>query len=774
MQKTNSYKNMQIGTEPIRSMINLYNPTNLTLNNLAYNKNAATGYILYCQNGLGDAIWADQPTYYSSGQLLYFDVASSGSAPVSGTLLEAPNTASQNIITYTFGVNDYSPHLVGSFLAQPNSLDSTFINAGQWNINMFCSVSDITPNKYYYVKIYYVDSDGVSNPYLLADGSGDLENITSLLPTNNINTIYVDTAVIPDLSKRIKIELWTVASTGGTTSGDMISFYFRSTTNSFVQTTLNAYQVGPTGPTGSAGLDGNTGPTGPTGSTDINSITGLPNLLSIQNTPIPATAWNFISSIDQYLGTGSNVTFNNIVGTLTTAAQPYITSIGTLNGLTMGGNINLNNNTINGGGVNSSITGVNNLNVVNATISNLISTTITGVNDMTTSILRATTITGVNDMTTSILRATTITGSNITSTSLSIINNSGTGIATSGTIFSSVSVDFAGPVSFAGPNGFFYRANNFTQTTASAPNDIFHFATRETVNPMAFYCRYTGSSTAADCNFQLIASQRGGAACILSLQPFGGRVRVRDFLMSDTNWQNLSNLTQNVSITGVPTFSSVTINGGNSLRLNNTTNTFYSQFKSNNTSNVTYTLPTTDGTNGQILSTNGVGTLSWQTGANGATGPTGPSGTALSSFSCRTTTSSQVNVDFILTQINIGAVNGIAGLSTNWTVSGGNTLNITTTNVGYYQIVLQMRSNTYTPSTATPNSWMVTQVRLNGVAAGNNLVWPWYSSNYNSPFATLATYVEIPVGSNTITIFSGNSGGNNCFIVCSVFITRLI
>ena len=44
-------------------------------------------------------------------------------------------------------------------------------------------------------------------------------------------------------------------------------------------------------------------------------------------------------SIGQAVGTTNNVTFNNIAGTLTTAAQGNITSVGTLTGLTVSGNI---------------------------------------------------------------------------------------------------------------------------------------------------------------------------------------------------------------------------------------------------------------------------------------------------------------------------------------------------------------------------------------------------------------------------------------------------
>lgn len=58
------------------------------------------------------------------------------------------------------------------------------------------------------------------------------------------------------------------------------------------------------------------------------------------------------------------------------------------------------------------------------------------------------------------------------------------------------------------------------------------------------------------------------------------------------------------------------VKGANELRLNNSDNTHYTGFKAPALSaNKIYTLPTGDGTSGQLLSTNGSGTLSWATAA---------------------------------------------------------------------------------------------------------------------------------------------------------------
>jgi hypothetical protein len=70
---------------------------------------------------------------------------------------------------------------------------------------------------------------------------------------------------------------------------------------------------------------------------------------------------------------------------------------------------------------------------------------------------------------------------------------------------------------------------------------------------------------------------------------------------------------------------SLQIRSANSLLLYNSGNTFYTGLKSNAATNVTYTLPTTDGSSGQFLQTNGAGTLTWATatGGGGGSGSTG-------------------------------------------------------------------------------------------------------------------------------------------------------
>jgi hypothetical protein len=77
----------------------------------------------------------------------------------------------------------------------------------------------------------------------------------------------------------------------------------------------------------------------------------------------------------------------------------------------------------------------------------------------------------------------------------------------------------------------------------------------------------------------------------------------------------------------------VQIGATGALRFADTDSSNYVAFKSPGTvtSNVTWTLPATDGTSSQVLSTNGSGTLSWATVSGGAAGPVAESYQTISS-----------------------------------------------------------------------------------------------------------------------------------------------
>jgi len=85
-------------------------------------------------------------------------------------------------------------------------------------------------------------------------------------------------------------------------------------------------------------------------------------------------------------------------------------------------------------------------------------------------------------------------------------------------------------------------------------------------------------------------------------------------------------LSSTLAVTGAQTNSgNITINGQGDLRLADSDSSNWVAFQAPATvaSNVTWTLPSADGTNGQVLSTNGTGTLAWLTAASGDVTTTG-------------------------------------------------------------------------------------------------------------------------------------------------------
>jgi hypothetical protein len=73
------------------------------------------------------------------------------------------------------------------------------------------------------------------------------------------------------------------------------------------------------------------------------------------------------------------------------------------------------------------------------------------------------------------------------------------------------------------------------------------------------------------------------------------------------------------------TFTDVTLNGQGDLRFADSDSSNWVAFQAPSTvaSNVTWTLPNADGTNGQVLSTNGSGVLSWASAGGGSGFPSG-------------------------------------------------------------------------------------------------------------------------------------------------------
>jgi hypothetical protein len=116
---------------------------------------------------------------------------------------------------------------------------------------------------------------------------------------------------------------------------------------------------------------------------------------------------------------------------------------------------------------------------------------------------------------------------------------------------------------------------------------------------------------------------------------------VKGFTSQSANLQEWQNSSGTI-LASVDSSGNLTLNAQNDLRFADADSSNWVAFQAPATvaSNVTWTLPSADGTNGFVLSTNGSGTLSWispssgaqgatgATGATGVTGVTGPAGSA--------------------------------------------------------------------------------------------------------------------------------------------------
>ena len=209
------------------------------------------------------------PNGVSGGLTLFFDSAG-GTSPQIGTMLTTPNVGTQTTI-YSGSISNTNNYLLATFTTEVGSTVSTTILVGVWDFNLYFSAAT-TNNVSYYPDLYYVDSDGVSNPVLIA--AGTQSSATSLAQgTEQIATysLYVPATTLPDLTKRLRVRIY------GNFSSNNRSTYIqlRNGTLSHVHTTLLANQpTGPTGNTGSTGVTGATGPTGFTGNTGPTGVTG--------------------------------------------------------------------------------------------------------------------------------------------------------------------------------------------------------------------------------------------------------------------------------------------------------------------------------------------------------------------------------------------------------------------------------------------------------------------------------------------------------------------
>ena len=196
----------------------------------------------------------------SGGLVLFMDNAG-GAIPQTGTLLDSYNNSAQTKIT-TGNITNTNDVLLATFTDALGSSKTTLILSGYWDFNVYFSAAT-TAGVSYYASVYYVDSDGVSNPVVISAGT----TATAIGVTAGLQQIYtysllVPATTLPDTTKRIQVRLY--GNFVGTNRSCEIEL--RDSTVSHVHTTLlTNVGTGPTGSTGAMGATGVTGYTGPTG-----------------------------------------------------------------------------------------------------------------------------------------------------------------------------------------------------------------------------------------------------------------------------------------------------------------------------------------------------------------------------------------------------------------------------------------------------------------------------------------------------------------------------
>jgi hypothetical protein len=220
--------------------------------------------------------------------VLFLDISSTQSAPANGSLLIVPIDGAQ--VTLTHSANGVSDYVMGTFTSVEDSIRSTVILHGLWDINLYASNSAADGSISFYFSVFEVAADG--STVLGTIGTGSSVGATPVFG-NDIyaETLYVAEYSLQDLTSRIQIVVYANFAAG---ASNTFTIKFRDSTISHAHTTLLANAAtGPTGPTGAAsnvtgptgktgptglgatGPTGNTGPTGPTGSAGNTGSTGV-------------------------------------------------------------------------------------------------------------------------------------------------------------------------------------------------------------------------------------------------------------------------------------------------------------------------------------------------------------------------------------------------------------------------------------------------------------------------------------------------------------------
>ena len=166
----------------------------------------------------------------AGGLTLFMDSATSTTVPTIGSLLLAPVLTAQTTISFA-ATN--STVLIARFPSAVGAIVEETITPGFWDMNIYASTSSLTRAPSFYWSLYYVDSDGSSNPVLISDGAANEQAITSLTATLQTQSLSIPAVLLP-AGKRIACYLYAVYQGGNRTA----TFSFRTGSQSFIGTTI--------------------------------------------------------------------------------------------------------------------------------------------------------------------------------------------------------------------------------------------------------------------------------------------------------------------------------------------------------------------------------------------------------------------------------------------------------------------------------------------------------------------------------------------------------
>jgi hypothetical protein len=219
------------------------------------------------------------------------------------------------------------------------------------------------------------------------------------------------------------------------------------------------------------------------------------------------------------------------------------------------------------------------------------------------------------------VKNSTGTGIAIPSGKTMFVFNNGTNVVDATTYLSSLTLGSSLPTGSGGTGltsftsgGAVYATSTSALTTGTLP--IASGGTNATATPTAGAITYgTGTayafSSAGTAN-QILVS--GGTSV-----PTWSSASISSGVITASGFSGPLNGTVGSATPAAGTFTDVTLNGQGDVRFADSDSSNYVAFQGPATvaSNVTWTLPSADGTSGQVLSTDGSGTLSWSTSSGG-------------------------------------------------------------------------------------------------------------------------------------------------------------